>query len=378
MKRNAGVFLVVLSVLGTVHAHDSMQDPMTFTVDPRPGLNNEAEHPIIYADGMITADTDALFRRLFQSGALKQDSILYFNSAGGDLTTALALGRDLRSTLINTAVGVQGSVDAQGHHLASPGAICASACTYAYLGGRFRFVPSSSDRFGLHQFFAANPDAHAGVGEAQAMAAKVVKYLKDMGVDQSLFIAASRTPSTNVLWVSPSTLLKYHFANNGYEPMEAKLQLAGGGTALTINQMYLGDQRTVLVNCSGDGEMAEVSGFFRASPESHWQRITQMPTRSLLVNGVKVPLRLAKLSTSKADEIRPEDGGAPWHEIMVDTFMYLPELTRVAEASSLGYSVGAPNSGEHYGFTMVLAPDVQQTLQDYFHNCIKAYAKSKK
>ena len=81
---------------------------------------------------------------------------------------------------------------------------CYSACALAFLGGERRHVTSGST-YGVHQFAlrdpGAVPDPATGLAMGQVISADVVRYIRDMGVDERLFseMTAARPHEINVI-----------------------------------------------------------------------------------------------------------------------------------------------------------------------------------
>lgn len=107
--------------------------------------------------------------------------IVYFNSAGGDLDAAIALGRLIRQSNYATRVAdlneFTGVVDK---------GVCESACPVAFAGGRYRFIDQDIE-LGVHQFYRA---AKGSWSEQARMTVKANErlrsYLAEMGIHADL------------------------------------------------------------------------------------------------------------------------------------------------------------------------------------------------
>ena len=119
------------------------------------------------------------------------DAVVYFNSRGGHLVTAMALGRLLREHRFETNVGARDPASGR----PAPG-LCYSACPFAFAGGVRRALTGGSV-LGVHR--AENrtpvPDEstfqHVVTGQAAA-------YLAEMGVDDELLQIMSRVPHDSI------------------------------------------------------------------------------------------------------------------------------------------------------------------------------------
>jgi len=142
--------------------------------------------------------------------------VVEFHSMGGDLNSALALGKLIRENSMGTSIG----------------RVCASACAYAFLGGTRRYgIPKKygdgdfdydgrepgavADKFGVHQFYEENalkdPGKISFTGADRAIDqnffAKLIDYVIKMGVDPRLVIIAAQVkPWDPIRWLSREEL----------------------------------------------------------------------------------------------------------------------------------------------------------------------------
>jgi hypothetical protein len=168
----------------------------------------------IQATGEITAETPAEFRAYFESGPDWIPRRVRFNSDGGDLMAALALGEYLREEGISTEIGSDTPVP-DGHPMFGERASvraagrCASACAYAFLGGIERRIGPDS-RIGFHRFYheiaLLRPSAELFTGEDldanQRTLARIVLYVVKMGVDARIVPLASEAGADDMRWLS--------------------------------------------------------------------------------------------------------------------------------------------------------------------------------
>ena len=147
----------------------------------------------IAADGEITPDTPNVFKSFLQSLGPDARSIheeITFNSNGGDIVAAMALGREIRETSFSTGVGAT-TLDADdtlisGYHIYvdSPG-LCMSACVLAFMGGKTRLL-HPVDRLGFFDFDldrSSGKGVHAFSMSAVALRQAVAAYSVEMNVD---------------------------------------------------------------------------------------------------------------------------------------------------------------------------------------------------
>lgn len=118
---------------------------------------------------------------------------LLITSPGGSLYEARRLGRYLRQNGLR--VGVTG--------------ICTSACVDVLAGGIERYVTSGA-KLGIHQSKVPKSlSSHEG-GQLSVVAAAL--YLREMGIDDAVALAAASVPSDSMYWISTAEALETHLA----------------------------------------------------------------------------------------------------------------------------------------------------------------------
>jgi hypothetical protein len=230
-----------------IHSNPSqIEKPMAFAIYDGEGGGVE-----VTAIGQITPDTPKAFSDYLKLMAQKNLKIqaLWFNSLGGNLGAALALGRMMRADRIASVLD----------------GACLSACAYAFLGGTRRYIsfvnrqpngPTASTRIGFHQF--DGPQAAGSIntvkkaqifgtvltGETQLTFSDLAKYVADMGVDaQILRIASAASPDEMV-----------------YPDMQTLLDL----------RVALGDDQSWSIQLIANGEHLRAIGIAN-DPEFRWQ-----------------------------------------------------------------------------------------------------------
>lgn len=126
------------------------------------------------------------------------------NSPGGSLDDAMAMARLIRARSVAAEV--------------ADGALCASSCPLVLAGGVTRQVGEKA-AVGLHQFYSGidttglNP-AQA-MSDAQATAARISRYLSEMGVDPALWLHALDTPPRSLYYLSREEMQTYRLVTGG-------------------------------------------------------------------------------------------------------------------------------------------------------------------
>lgn len=121
-------------------------------------------------------------------------AVVSLDSPGGSVADALAIGRALRDLGVETRL--------------QDGAVCLSACPYAFVGGATRRMAETA-RFGVHQHsFGASTllPAFLAVADMQRMQADVLAHLDAMGIDLRIMGPALATPAQEIYMLSPDEL----------------------------------------------------------------------------------------------------------------------------------------------------------------------------
>jgi hypothetical protein len=107
---------------------------------------------------------------------------LVINSPGGSVYEARELGRFLRANGLRTAVD----------------RICTSACVDVFAGGVERYVGRDA-KLGIHQ--SRVPSRYSSHEGGQLYVAESFRYLREMGVDAEVAIAAASVPNNQILLI---------------------------------------------------------------------------------------------------------------------------------------------------------------------------------
>lgn len=198
----------------------------------------------IYAAGDITEGTTDKLLAFVRANKLESAKI-HFNSPGGSLAEGMRLGRAIRALQFHTTIGIYNPKYIEG---ANKGAICASACAYAFAGGMSRFLDQYTGQLGVHQFYLPN-NAAISSEAVQQVSGLIVAYLDEMGVDAKAFTISTAADRDGMFWLTPDVALRLRFANNGVEPPVAEIKLSGMRPYLRIQQDFHNVTTRVLFNC---------------------------------------------------------------------------------------------------------------------------------
>lgn len=184
---------------------------LKFTVHP------QQRGAIVLAEGPIESGDAARLRGLVAKNRGIDE--VWFNSPGGAAVEGLVLGRAIRDLGLATRIPDR--------------AMCASACSYAFLGGVIRAVDPGG-RYGVHMFTAARDEAFINEvanlvrengprGAAQVvmfieqrsarLAAERARFLVEQRVSLELMTPAFEQDADGMNWLSPAELRRYNVVN---------------------------------------------------------------------------------------------------------------------------------------------------------------------
>jgi hypothetical protein len=167
---------------------------------PKDGI---AINPILIHGTISVGDTQRFLKAVKQ---VQQDSggfvSIRLNSNGGDVNTALEIGRQIRSLGRVTSVGI------------AEQDTCVSSCVFILAGGPRRSV---SGAVGIHRPYA--PSDTNFTQQAQKVAyekigAMVVSYLREMNIPESLWELMFRIPPEKMRYLTVSELQQYGLSEN--------------------------------------------------------------------------------------------------------------------------------------------------------------------
>jgi hypothetical protein len=231
----------------------------------------------IYLDGEFDIGADERFAAFLAKNDPPYTSTVIFNSAGGNPITAMKIGRLIRKRGYSVDVGKRqtGSDTTRSYG----NGICFSACSLAYLGGRFRWL-SSSSRYGVHRFWFDKPIENS-VDITQIISVAISTYVHEMGISPSFneaFVSAGKTEITEP---SRKNLAAMRVVNDGFEPAKWTIESADGvnylkgerDTVHGINKfiLYCLSPRNVMLHMIMD-------------PQGRQDEVMGMKTSSLIIN----------------------------------------------------------------------------------------------
>jgi hypothetical protein len=201
----------------------------------------------IYASGPIDDKAPERLRDLIKKNKIPPRSTVKMSSPGGNLMAGLKLGEIYRAFEFDTEIGRSDPTDKTS---TLPGQ-CFSACTLAFLGGKWRYMRNGS-LYGVHRFYFSKSTAQEG-DIAQMVSAVVVQYMRDMGVDPELFSEMTAAGRDDVILIPESELLRLNVINNGQSPAIWSVESANGVVYLKGQRETAFGTNKFMMGCTTQG-----------------------------------------------------------------------------------------------------------------------------
>ena len=126
-----------------------------------------------------------------------------FRSEGGSLVAGIRIGALIREKKITTVV--------------PDGALCASACALAWLGGTRRFVGQNSN-VGFHAAYILKSHGPAESGSGNAI---LGAYLNQLGLSENAILYITKAAPTSIQWMSLEDAAEHGIAVASLSPQRA-------------------------------------------------------------------------------------------------------------------------------------------------------------
>ncbi len=169
---------------------------VTFSVTTLSALNFSTSitnsYNYIFAYGKIRSGDTYKLSKIYKSLPKNRQTIVVFNSGGGELRAGLRLGTYLKKHHIGSAVSKNG--------------ICASSCALAFLGGRdlygrkLMILPYGS-KLGYHSFYYRN-SRYVSTQKVQSDFSYLFKYFNYVGAPSALLTKMLDTKSGDMYWIT--------------------------------------------------------------------------------------------------------------------------------------------------------------------------------
>lgn len=200
----------LLTVLGQCLVPVAADVPATLQVvavaPDYPGRAMGDGHWLIYLDGPIDPGAATRVEHLIEAERISR-AIVYLNSPGGSLVTAMRLGRTVRAHAFDARVGMR-TADAVG----ATAGTCDSACPFILAGGVRRSLEAGSV-VGLHR--AENRVAVSdAIAFQRTVATQVAEYLAEMGLRAEVAGIMSAIPHDQIRELTVAEARQLNFLND--------------------------------------------------------------------------------------------------------------------------------------------------------------------
>jgi hypothetical protein len=162
---------------------------------------------------------------------------------------------------------------------------CFSACTLAFLGGEYRYRVNGS-RYGIHQFAFSSPDLR-DMEMAQLLAAAEVDYIREMGVDPSLWSLTAGTPANAIYEPSEEKLVALGVLNYGRSPAKWSIESIDLGLYLKGEQATAFGINKFIIFCKNN----RFGLYIIFDPQGRGEEASSYRADSLVVDGHRYPLQ---------------------------------------------------------------------------------------
>lgn len=195
----------------------------------------------IAAEGEIENESAYQLEAYLKENGFSDGHEICLNSPGGDLAGGMRLGDFIRDHGMNTSIG--STVPDGFGHWKKNGGVCASAASFAFIGGNQRHVVEG--HLGVHQFYRLSAIAEPKkkmfnaehLSDDQHMNAKLIEFTINMGVDPRFVSTGGSTVPKKMHYFDEDELIEYRirWEPKKYEPWKL-VPHNGGLVARTTSQ----------------------------------------------------------------------------------------------------------------------------------------------
>jgi ATP-dependent protease ClpP protease subunit len=206
---------------------------------------------ILKAAGEITELTPDKFDKFLTSASLdkKKNTTLVIDSPGGALWGGIELGRKIRLIGFDTHVGKIEPAQGDEHNIIA--GQCASACAYAFLGGKNRSKEVDS-RYGLHQISTTTTSAvplNQAIKSVQNLLSAISLYVEKMGVSSEIVTIATQTEAERINWIDSKTMIEHGVINSVGLSQQKPWKLVQPKTWSVFSLLKNGSVDLILMTC---------------------------------------------------------------------------------------------------------------------------------
>ncbi|RNF34011.1 PAN domain-containing protein [Paracoccus methylarcula] len=132
-------------------------------------------------------------------------------------------------------------------------AFCASACVYAYLGAKYRYI-TPGEKLGVHKFYSQEEmSASEAMSTSQDLSAIILEYIKSRDVDPGFFSDIVSASGGSITWVTPERLLETGVVSQGVSETIVEYKNLDGMIYLRVEQDALVGRNVMTFSCGKYG-----------------------------------------------------------------------------------------------------------------------------
>ena len=311
----------------------------------------------INAVGTVDPGDDAKFLNFLRRAKPPPRTTVYIDSSGGNVESAIAIGRIIRDSWFETSVGTYIVNRDAPRELIYPRELlrgrCFSAATLIFIGGRLRYLQDDS-KFGVHQFSFKNPDPR-NLAHSQIWSAKIATYVSDMGVTPHFLELSASVPSDELKIIDKGRLEDLRIITGGITDVTWSIQARGGGIYLKGERDSIFGHHKVLF-----GAGKEEGFFFIGIIESlgRERELTSFALVEIVVNDEDIRIDISKRCDRTVNNIY----------VNISTSLSREEAIIISGSKSFGVQVRANPEAEIFlGISAVSTLGAEDQLKSIFN-----------
>jgi len=337
---------IILTLICLQPFEAAAEDSMTFSFELKDfrkyGLGL---YQVIHANGAITGGTAGSLRIFAQEHHIMRGGAIYFQSDGGLLSEGVKVGRLIRELGLDTYIG---GIDPK-----EPG-YCLSACSLAYLGGVSRFMNDAAT-YSVQRFYRrAGDNQEFDLAASQVFAGEITNFIKDMGVNPSLFKFMLLPGNESLVGIDKNTLVGFKAVNDGIFDEKWEIALNDKVPYLlgTVRNNHGTHKLTFM--CNSQNNTLAGAGFLENS-DPQWILENSAYTKGLFIGKDAVEMHTANKAEQNYVEL---------------LFPVSPDLSeRLSAAPSLGIYFQPYNIPFPVGFKIRQTDESMLLMKHYFNSC---------
>jgi hypothetical protein len=352
---------LLISLLAMLYSITSHADLEIYPAKGEPGISagpGKVElirpmmaFPEIYVSGDMSMELVDKLRHIAISAKPNTSDfgLIYLDSVGGNYNSGLAMGKLIYDLGYSTKIGKRTD------HQDSGAAQCRSACTDAFLGGRFRYMDEGS-KIGFHRIYSDQETYTADdFAQAQIATAKHAEYLRKMGVSPDLLGLMVKKGRNDFEFLSTDQATQLNVIDSGAKSPTWIIEGEGGAVELIGTQVRDIGFIQLTASCHPGQKVLLTS---TASPAAFAIPVGSAPTTlTFLVDDH--PLNTYKMKSA---------GTTLQHSLSLSFIPQADALNKLSHSSSIGISIDYPNKNTPLTLTLN-SVHARKKMSSFFKLC---------